>query len=113
MITHKARWLLVGLVWLALTPALAFGQSAEFLKTNNKALELFFHLGGAENVEAGDHSCRTRLTAVSASEAVMSGRARWTARTASSVWPKWSLPAAWASARAWRMTFSRSGSMAV
>ncbi len=49
---------------------------------------VLFHedVGGAEYVEVGDHSCRTRLTAARASEAVMSGRARWTARTASSVW---------------------------
>ncbi len=34
------------------------------------------HLGGTVDVEVGEHSCRTRLTAVNASEAVMSGRAR-------------------------------------
>ncbi len=42
----------------------------------------------AVDVEIGDHSRHTRLTAASASEAVISGRARWTARTASSVWPR-------------------------
>ncbi len=41
--------------------------------------------GVLKDVEIGGHSCRTRLTAVNASEALMSGRARWTARTASSV----------------------------
>ncbi len=35
-------------------------------------------VGAAVDAEVGDHSCRTRVTAASASEAVMSGRARWT-----------------------------------
>jgi hypothetical protein len=35
--------------------------------------------GGAVDVEVGRHLCCTRLTAASASAAVMSGRARWTA----------------------------------
>ncbi len=43
-------------------------------------------LGGAIDVEIGGHSYRIRVTSATASEAVMSGRARRTARTASSVW---------------------------
>ena len=57
------------------------------------AVALHEHAGTAPDVEVGDHSRRTMLTAVSAAEAVMSGRTRWTARTASSVWLRWSLPA--------------------
>ncbi len=52
------------------------------------AVVLHEHVGRAVYVEVGGHSCRTKLTAASASEAVMSGRTRWTAWTASSVWPR-------------------------
>ncbi len=34
-------------------------------------------VGAAVDAQVGDHSCRTRVTAASASEAVMFGRARW------------------------------------
>ncbi len=50
------------------------------------AVVLHEEVGGAVDVEGGDHSRHTRLTAASASEAVMSNRAYNTARTASSVW---------------------------
>ncbi len=39
------------------------------------AVALHEGVGAAPDVKVGDHSCRTRLTAASASEAVMSGRA--------------------------------------
>ena len=42
MFRPKSKWFLGGLVWLALAPGLAFGQSAELLKANNQAMELFF-----------------------------------------------------------------------
>ena len=43
-----------------------------------EAVLLHEQLGVAVDVEVGDHLRRTRFTAASASEAVMSGRARWT-----------------------------------
>ena len=41
--------------------------------------------GQAVDGKVGDHCRRTKLTAASASEAIMSGRARWTARTVTSI----------------------------
>ncbi len=43
------------------------------------AVLFYEEVGAAKYVEVGDHLCCTRLTAASASAAVMSGRARWTA----------------------------------
>ena len=47
---------------------------------NRRVLAVLLHedVGAAEDVEVGGHLCCTRLTAASASAAVMSGRARWT-----------------------------------
>ena len=43
------------------------------------AVLLHEEISGAVDVEVGDHLCCTRLTAASASAAVMSGRTCWTA----------------------------------
>ena len=53
----------------------------------------------------------TKLTAARASGGVISALVSRTARTASSVWVRWSFPFAQASARALRITASKRGSM--
>ncbi len=49
--------------------------------TDRRALAVLLHeeVGGAPDVEVGDYLRCTKLTAASASEAVISGRACWTA----------------------------------
>ncbi len=43
MITHKAGWLLIGLLYLALWPGAAHGESPELLDAFNRYSELYEH----------------------------------------------------------------------